>query len=85
LDKYRISDKWEEKLGHRNDPNILYKITIDTIKKYKTQKIEEKIKEVSKQIEENFDEANQLELLKELTELQQEKSNINNHIKEKIK
>lgn len=85
LDKYRISDKWEEKLGHRNDPNILYKITIDTIKKYKTQKIEKKIYEVSKQIEENIDEANQLELLKELTELQQEKSKINNLIKEKIK
>ncbi len=84
LDKYRISDKWEEKLGHSNDPNILYKIAIDTIKKYKTQKIDEKIKHISKQIDQNnIDEVNQLELLKKLKELQQEKSNINNYITEK--
>lgn len=68
-----ISKRWDE-VHHDGGIKIdLNKYVDDILKRYKLQKINEQIKETNAKISELSDEAEQIELMKEIKELQEEK------------
>lgn len=77
FDKYSISRNWENIYPGLDSKKILQKIAIDTVKKFKTEKINFEIKSNMKLIELASEENERFELMKLNGELEKEKLKIN--------